>query len=151
MPEWMNWKVTGRPQVCPDCQKAGFVIYDHEGRVWGCRPTHAQAMATARKKARHWADYLRRTATVQLTDGPPHKATFYFPRDVTAKATPLPHKAKHRLFNTRRGRWRIRAGYTDCGIPNLWLEGLIVFAPINPLTSIPALTVAVPPVVVADA
>lgn len=46
-----NWKVTG-PARCEDCERVGFLITDHNGVLFGCRPTHTEAMNYAQHKAR---------------------------------------------------------------------------------------------------
>lgn len=48
-----NWHVSGTPAKC-DCGRLGHVITDHRGYLYGCRPTHAEAMTLARQKAAKW-------------------------------------------------------------------------------------------------
>lgn len=57
-----KFRVQGAASVC-DCGRTGYVIYDHRGWLYGCRPTFAEAMTYARTKAikayRKEVDYVR--------------------------------------------------------------------------------------------
>lgn len=49
-----HWFVAGTPTIC-DCGRTGYVITDHRGFLYGCRPTHPAAMTFARQKAAKYA------------------------------------------------------------------------------------------------
>lgn len=55
-----KWHVSGTRRWC-DCGRHGHVITDHRGYLYGCRPTHAEAMSLAqRKTAKHYDRELNR-------------------------------------------------------------------------------------------
>lgn len=57
-----KFRVQGTASTC-DCGNIGYVIYDHRGWLYGCRPTFAEAMTYARLKAtkayRNEVDHVR--------------------------------------------------------------------------------------------
>lgn len=55
-----RWKI--RRGHCDDCGRDGYIIWDHESRLYGCRPTHAEAVEFATQKARGWFKFILESA-----------------------------------------------------------------------------------------
>lgn len=56
-----HWKVSGVARTCPECLRPyRFVITDEQGREFGCRPSHYEAMTWAQRKAKHFGSYYAR-------------------------------------------------------------------------------------------
>lgn len=53
-----RWRI--RKGRCEECHEDGYVIWMHTGQLYGCRPTHDEAVEFATRKARRWLNFLNR-------------------------------------------------------------------------------------------